>query len=71
MSEKNSSPEISPKRTQGEIEVSDTKKFMSSPEMNIADPGMVKILIFVFMLKINLQRLLYISAVEDKRCMAG
>ncbi|GMN52676.1 hypothetical protein TIFTF001_021812 [Ficus carica] len=40
MSEKNSSPEISPKRTQGEIEVSDTKKFMSSPEMNIADPGM-------------------------------
>ncbi|GMN21723.1 hypothetical protein TIFTF001_040096 [Ficus carica] len=42
MSEKNSSPEISPKRTQGEIEVSDTKKFMSSPEMNIADPGMVQ-----------------------------
>ncbi|GMN58271.1 hypothetical protein TIFTF001_027353 [Ficus carica] len=40
MSEKNSSPEISPKRTQGEIEVNDTKKFMSSPEMNIADPGM-------------------------------
>ncbi|GMN22493.1 hypothetical protein TIFTF001_047442 [Ficus carica] len=42
MSERNSSPEISPKRTQGEIEVSDTKKFMSSPEMNIADPGMVQ-----------------------------
>ncbi|GMN66599.1 hypothetical protein TIFTF001_035664 [Ficus carica] len=42
MSEKNSSPEISPKRTQGEIEVNDTKKFMSSPEMNIADPGMVQ-----------------------------
>ncbi|GMN48191.1 hypothetical protein TIFTF001_017372 [Ficus carica] len=40
MSEKNSSPEISPKSTQGEIEVNDTKKFMSSPEMNIADPGM-------------------------------
>ncbi|GMN31683.1 hypothetical protein TIFTF001_046537, partial [Ficus carica] len=31
---------MSPKRTQGEIEVNDTKKFMSSPEMNIADPGM-------------------------------
>ncbi|GMN60031.1 hypothetical protein TIFTF001_029125 [Ficus carica] len=41
MSERNSSPEISPKRTQGEIEISDTKKFMSSPEMNIADPGML------------------------------
>ncbi|GMN63449.1 hypothetical protein TIFTF001_032523 [Ficus carica] len=41
MSEKNSSPEISPKSTQGEIEVNDTKKFMSSPEMNIADPGML------------------------------
>ncbi|GMN61855.1 hypothetical protein TIFTF001_030932 [Ficus carica] len=41
MSEKNSSPEISPKSTQGEIEVTDTKKFMSSPEMNIADPGML------------------------------
>ncbi|GMN49443.1 hypothetical protein TIFTF001_018598 [Ficus carica] len=40
MSEKNSSREISPKSTQGEIEVNDTKKFMSSPEMNIADPGM-------------------------------
>ncbi|GMN36332.1 hypothetical protein TIFTF001_042417 [Ficus carica] len=40
MSEKNSSPEISPKRTQGEIEVNETNKFMSSPEMNIADPGM-------------------------------
>ncbi|GMN30527.1 hypothetical protein TIFTF001_048024 [Ficus carica] len=41
ISEKNSSPEISPKRTQGEIEVNDTKKFMSSPEMNIAEPGML------------------------------
>ncbi|GMN46972.1 hypothetical protein TIFTF001_016138 [Ficus carica] len=41
MSEKNSSPEISPKRTQGEIEVNDTNKFMSSPEMNIADPEML------------------------------
>ncbi|GMN68855.1 hypothetical protein TIFTF001_037906 [Ficus carica] len=41
MSEKNSSPEISPKSTHGEIEVNDTKKFMSSPEMNIADPGML------------------------------
>ncbi|GMN69564.1 hypothetical protein TIFTF001_038611 [Ficus carica] len=41
MSEKNSSPEISPKSTQREIEVNDTKKFMSSPEMNITDPGML------------------------------
>ncbi|GMN62600.1 hypothetical protein TIFTF001_031673 [Ficus carica] len=41
MSEKNGSPEISPKSTQGEIEVNDTKKIMSSAEMNIADPGML------------------------------
>ena len=66
MSEKNSSPEISPKSTQGEIEVNDTKKFMSSPEMNIADPGMVKILFFVFMLKKIYRGYIYISAVEDK-----
>ncbi|GMN35616.1 hypothetical protein TIFTF001_045036 [Ficus carica] len=32
---------MSPKRTQGKIEVNDTKKFMSSPEINIADPGML------------------------------
>ena len=51
MSEKNSSPATSPKSTQGEIEVKEPEKFISSPEMNIVDPGQVKIMFFVFMFK--------------------
>ena len=51
MTEKDSSHGLSSKSTQGEIEVNDTKMFMSSLDQNIFDPGKVKILFFVFMLK--------------------
>ena len=51
MTEKNSSQGLSSKSMQGEIEVTDTKKFMTSLDQNISNPEKVKILFFVFMLK--------------------
>jgi hypothetical protein len=51
MSERTSSPEMTSKSTQMEIEVKDTKNIMTSGEQNISDPGKVNILFLVFMLK--------------------
>ena len=51
MSKKITTPERSSKSTQGEIELKDSKKFLSVVDQNISESGKVKKLIYVFMLK--------------------